>query len=368
MKINVDSGLPSLLAGGAAARFKSASMRMTISALDRLGLFHLLSPQWQGVGVILTLHHVSPEPPAAFSPNRILTVSPGFLGSVIRLARDMGNEIVSLTEACRRLRAGEFDKRFVAITLDDGYRDNLTEALPVFEAEEAPFTIYVATSMPDGTARLWWDLLEQLIAERDSAELPTPAGWKTFELDTVSRKYAAFYTVYGYLRSRQWQEQGPILDELFARYLIDPAVLTRQQALSWSELSILAEHPLCDIGVHTVNHPPLSRLEPSELHQEVLDSRLRLTEQLDVDLSHFAYPFGDPDSAGKREFELLEEMDFASSVTTRKGVLFPEHAEHMQALPRVSLNGDYQSLRYASLFLEGKPFVISNRFRRLNVN
>lgn len=53
-------------------------------------------------------------------------------------------------------------------------------------------------------------------------------------------------------------------------------------------------------------------------------------------------------------------------MTTRKGMLFPGHAEHLTALPRVSLNGDYQSLTYTALYLSGAPFALWNKFQQVN--
>jgi peptidoglycan/xylan/chitin deacetylase (PgdA/CDA1 family) len=111
----------------------------------------------------------------------------------------------------------------------------------------------------------------------------------------------------------------------------------------------------------------LSKLNPDQLVDEVTHSRSMLEARLSKKLRHFTYPFGDAGSAGSREFEMLAELGFATSTTTRKGMLFPEHAEHLQALPRVSLNGDYQQERYVRLFLSGAPFALWNRFRRLDV-
>ena len=53
-------------------------------------------------------------------------------------------------------------------------------------------------------------------------------------------------------------------------------------------------------------------------------------------------------------------------MTTRKGVLFPAHKRHLTALPRVSLNGEYQSLTYTALYLSGAPFAIWNRFQQIS--
>lgn len=350
------------------SHWKPVLMKGAITALDRTGVFRLLAPKWQGVGVIFTLHHVQSGEHHSFSPNRILSITPEYLESVISQLKSMSYDIVSLSEACRRLREGDFSKRFASFTLDDGYQDNFDVALPVFEKHDVPFTVYIATSMPDGTAVLWWDLLEQVIREHDLVSCQLNGEHLDLDCSSVSRKYAAFDTIYSALRPMDSEAQSRFLNEFFERHSVDALAYTRSQAMDWETLKELSSHPLCEIGAHTLTHPRMSGLDKETLLREVSDSQQRLKKELNVPINHFAYPFGDPSSAAGREFALLKGMEFESSVTTRKGVLFEEHAEHMSALPRVSLNGDFQTTRYTKLFIEGGPFALSNRFQRLNVN
>src|SRR3546814_2764735 len=61
--------------------------------------------------------------------------------------------------------------------------------------------------------------------------------------------------------------------------------------------------------------------------------------------THFSYPYGDPSSAGERDFRMARELGFRSATTTRKGLIHPAHADTPMRLPRLSLNGDYQDVR-----------------------
>ena len=81
---------------------------------------------------------------------------------------------------------------------------------------------------------------------------------------------------------------------------------------------------------------------------------------------HFSYPVGDATSAGPREFRIAEELGFKTAVTTRPGVLFPEHRNHLMALPRISLNGEYQQQRFVRVLMSGAATGLWNGFRRVN--
>ena len=74
-----------------------------------------------------------------------------------------------MDEAVERIKRGGADGLFAAITADDAYRDNLTEALPVLEKHGAPLMIYVAPALIDGTADLWWDVIDDIVQCRPDA-------------------------------------------------------------------------------------------------------------------------------------------------------------------------------------------------------
>lgn len=99
--------------------------------------------------------------------------------------------------------------------------------------------------------------------------------------------------------------------------------------------------------------------------REIVASRDRIAVELDEVPHTFAYPYGDETSAGPEEFEMERQAGFKVAVTTRKGMLFPEHRDHLTALPRFSLNGDYQQCDLTDVLLTGAPFAMYNRLQRV---
>ena len=138
--------------------------------------------------------------------------------------------------------------------------------------------------------------------------------------------------------------------------------------MDWSELSTLAADPLVTIGAHTVNHVRLAKVPEKSARREMQMSRAVIEASLGTRPAHMSFPVGDSTSAGPRDFRLAREAGFTTAVTTRPGHLFPAHAQHLHALPRVSVNGLFQSEAAFRALLSGVPSLAWNRFRRLNVS
>jgi len=120
------------------------------------------------------------------------------------------------------------------------------------------------------------------------------------------------------------------------------------------------------IGAHTVNHVMLAKASEGQARNELKMSRSVIAAALGQAPEHLAYPFGDPTTAGPREFRIAAELGFKTAVTTRPGVIFPEHAEHLTALPRISLNGAFQDIRYIPVLMSGAATAIWNGFKRVD--
>ncbi len=349
------------------AGLKPKIIRGGLESLYFTGAHVLMRPFTGGVGAILTLHHVRPPRPDRFQPNRLLEVTPRFLTRVIKDLRRSGRDIVSLDEMHRRMTEGDFSRRFVCITFDDGYRDTMQWAYPILKEAKVPFAVYVPTSFPDRLGELWWLVLEAVIARNDRVGLVIDGRDRKFDCRSLADKRALYDELYWWLRSMPAEaEMREAVRNLAAVYRVDVAAFCNDLCMTWPEIAGLAADPLVTIGAHTVNHPFLAKLSEKSARSEMELSASVIEAALSIRPQHLSYPYGDPGSAGPREFAIAAELGFKTAVTTRPGVLFPKHAKHLTALPRLSLNGDYQRRRYVRVLLSGSATAMWNGFRRLD--
>jgi peptidoglycan/xylan/chitin deacetylase (PgdA/CDA1 family) len=346
---------------------KSTIIRSGFDTLYFSGAHLLLRPFFEGVGAIMMLHHVRPPRPDAFQPNRLLEVSPEFLSQTIAWLRGQDIDIVSLDEMHRRLTVRDFARRFVCITFDDGYRDNKVWAYPILKRHDAPFAIYIPTSFPERRGKLWWLALETVIAQNDSVVVAIDGKEQSLDCPDAARKRAAYDTIYWWLRGLSTEaEIHAVVDDLAARYGVDMAPVADELCMDWNEIRELAADPLVTMGAHTVNHVMLAKATDDVVRSELKVSRDVIEGALGKPVHHFAYPYGGRDLASGREFRIASELGYKTAVTTRPGVLFPEHGEHLTALPRLSLNGEYQQSRYVKVLMSGAATALFNGFRRVD--
>jgi peptidoglycan/xylan/chitin deacetylase (PgdA/CDA1 family) len=104
--------------------------------------------------IILTYHSISILS-SKFDPYDT-SVSPDDFAAHMQYLHEDGYQVVRLSDAIRAMRRGRaLPPKAVAITFDDGYRDNYTEAFPVLSHYGFPATIYLVADCVGGAAV--WD-------------------------------------------------------------------------------------------------------------------------------------------------------------------------------------------------------------------
>jgi peptidoglycan/xylan/chitin deacetylase (PgdA/CDA1 family) len=341
---------------------KYIAIRTAFEALWLTRAAHLMRILSRSRGAIFTLHRVLPDEPARFSPNAILQVKPDFLDYVLERVRDLDIDVVDLDEAVERLAASRPTRRFIVLTFDDAYRDNLQHALPVLRRHGAPFTLYVPTAFVDGVGQLWWQAIEDIIARQEAVAFMEGDDTEYVDTRTGPQKQEAFDRLYWRMRKLPEPERLKLLEEFTTAYGYDLEKQCRDLIMDWQELRVIASDPLCTIGAHTVHHYELAKLPEAQARAEMEKSAEVIEAQFGFRPAHLSYPLGGPLSCGPREFALARDLGFKTAVTTRPGALYPRDLDRLTELPRISLNGYFQQRRYVDVFAAGSVFTYMGKF------
>lgn len=285
------------------------------------------------------LHRVHPFEPDKLMPNESMKTTPEYLDKLIIEFQSRGYEIISIERLYDILTNEEKTDKQIVFTFDDGYKDNYTYAYPVFKKHNIPFTVYITTSFLNRDTILWWHALEDLILKNNELVLSENIR---FRCKTIEEKIDTFFKIRKIILSLKPVISKERLNELFALYNVDWSAKCNELAMTWDELFNLSQDSLVTIGNHTINHFPLNRLSKEEIIKEIQDSNSIIESQINKKVEHFAYPFGTPETVGKKEILTIKDFNFKTAATTRNGNIYLEHKNFMYCLPRIMLTDKFR--------------------------
>ena len=315
----------------------------------------LIGRKYGGAGAIFMGHSVVKSQIDTIDGH--LQISAWFLERVLQfyIANDI--DIISLDDAIERLATNN-TRKFVCFTFDDGYRDNLTLALPLFKKYNKPFTVYITTAFLERRYDYWWGPVREAIRRHDEASFEI-AG-RRFTTSTLQQKTEAFQNVFQAITNGEMDIEEA---NLFWRAKgIDNEQVLEADALTPDELKTLSKDPLVEIGGHTDGHQRLARLSLDDARADILKNKTYLEGLTGKKVRHFAYPYGGANSCGEREFGLCRELGFRTATTTRWGGLFPDHLRHLTGLPRLRFLGTCASMGFMECQRNGLVTALKLRF------
>ncbi|MDF1853147.1 MAG: polysaccharide deacetylase family protein [Verrucomicrobiales bacterium] len=232
------------------------------------------------------LYHRVDEPEN--DPFRLCVSPEYFAGHMESLA--LSGRALSVPKLQEHLSDGELPSGKIAVTFDDGYLDNLEVALPILEQFEIPATLFVTTG--NLGQPFWWDRLANLIllAPNLPELLSFPSSSKSIPTTSKTRR-----ELFDYITLELRQRAPAFREEILKTWesLIDaPSLAPQQRCQSEEELKRFAQHPLIEIGAHSVTHSRLLALPYEKQAEEIKTSADRLAKITGTEVTILSYPFG----------------------------------------------------------------------------
>lgn len=220
----------------------------------------------------ILMYHMVREPIPGKKFNS-LRVSPANFERQVKYLHDNGWHSYTMSEIV--VKKEYLPEKSVVITFDDGYQDNLTNALPILKKYGFKATIYLVNDRHD----------------RD---------WS------------------GYRKAKN-----------------EGAGLKNEPKLSDDEVKELLESGLIEIGAHTLTHANLNALNREEAQNQISTSKKEIETKFTTVCRSFAYPFG---LYSKRDTDLVLECGYSNAVTTEVGIADLNRCDLFE-IPRVTISG-----------------------------
>lgn len=307
---------------------KQLLKRALNAGLYESGLLQLLlRNRTVGRAVVLTYHRVLPAQAraATFSADGIIVSPESFRRQMILLREHLLP--MTMTDFSAAMAAGAFPRGACLVTFDDGWRDNLSHALPVLRETQVPATLFVATDYIGGVRVFWQETLARAIFElvragRGEAALEKIGGGHLRGLtDQLARLWIRRFVTS--LKARPQPEIDAMVmqfrEEWAATGIHTPADHP-DRFLTWSELRDMQASGWFSVGSHCTSHTPLTKLDAARVQAELSESRAAIERQLGSCPDFLAYPNGDANPAIA---EAAMAAGYATAFTTENGYVSP---------------------------------------------
>lgn len=280
---------------------------------------------------ILMYHRVATPPVDPWG----LSVAPArFADQLASLSKY--REIVTMNDFAAGLDAGTLSRRAVALTFDDGYRDNLSNAAPRLKVAGAPATLFLTGNAIGRDTPFWWDELARIILLQRGPvrfgltlgtrhlqgdlpamaadEVPDP-GWRAWEKARTVREIT-YVDLWQALHHVQPAERAASMGTL--RQMAPPVPTDSDELpMDESEVSQLSAFGM-SIGGHAMSHQPLTTLAAPDRWAEIEASRARCLALSNGGAMGFAFPHGDRD---EETIGMVREAGFAWACSTRSAAV-----------------------------------------------
>lgn len=286
---------------------------MTAISLNRI--FYFIRSKAKPAAVILMYHRISDT---SIEPNW-LAVSPANFTAHMQYLK-LAFNTMRLTDLVESIKDGSLPDRSVAVTFDDGYSDNVTHALPVLESAMVPATIFVTTDYVDSDREPWWDEMKHFLLEPSC--VPPQLSMQVMGCDyswptvTVEDRLAAHQTLENLMRPLPAEVNDAILNNLATWTGLHRKLRVAYRTVTTPQLTKLAQHPLIEVGAHTITHPILPTLSLEAQFNEIVGSRHMLEKMIGQPVRSFAYPNGDFTEQTRK---LVDAAGFRAACTTISG-------------------------------------------------
>lgn len=244
-----------------------------------------------------------------------LSVEPAIFEQHLEAIKEFGS-VISCSELHFALQQKKTRNGSIVITFDDGYKDNLTHALPLLERHGLPATFFIPTNRLGQTKGYWWDELEEIIIHSKTLPQTLSLSLYDFRIDfdledeTVlsidkqnaikkwdikktsdSRRTKLYMQLQMQLMRMSYEQQQEVLAHL-RKWSGCDHLLGRNKIMTGEEVLKLAGSPLVTIGGHTTSHPDLSIQSNDKQEAEIADNKTDLEHLLNQQVDFFAYPYG----------------------------------------------------------------------------
>ncbi len=291
---------------------KTIARKLVFPIAMRIGIDKLLRNQAKNSILHIMYHGVVTTDSSYFSPRHITEKQ---FEEHLKYYKE-NFEIISVNESFKKVLKGEkLNKKYITISFDDGFKNNLTTALPLLKKYNIPTTFFISSICvkENEDNYLWSELISALkyFYKNESIEINNM---------TFTNLYCKEENIEltDFIKSLPYDKRDDVLKFLEKKYNLKTKIESLPEEvwklLNKEELIELSKSSLVTIGSHSHRHFNLAEIDPQAAKKELHISKELLNKTLGSDINLIAYPDGSYNETVKN---IAEEIGYNGQLAVK---------------------------------------------------
>ena len=187
-----------------------------------------------------------------------------------------------------------FEKNSVAISFDDGFENNFSQAVPILKKLKIPAIFYICPQNIEKKNMFWVDKIEALIINTVRKSIYLKSLRKNYSLKNNSDKKKAILAIKNFCKSQSVKKKDDIINELYfiTKKKNSLKLIKNYKIASWSQIKSTAKNHLFEIGGHSMEHDIFTKIPKNKLYNEIKNCISLIKKRTGIRINHFSYPEG----------------------------------------------------------------------------
>jgi peptidoglycan/xylan/chitin deacetylase (PgdA/CDA1 family) len=321
--------------------------RLAATTLQRLGVLRALEVMPAKPGILIINHHrVGDAALSRFDRDVFSASADGFDQQLKYFKKHFpivaGEELEALVFGRIPLK-----RMHIAITFDDGYRNDYTTSFEVLKANNCAAAFFLVPEYVGTSTIPWWDEIAYLVRNSPKQELtlstPVPLTVK-LEAD----REAAIRTVLRHYKRKDNTHGEKLVAELREQAGCELPVVERR-FINWEEAREMKAAGMV-IGSHTQTHGILGQMPPETQRWELTESKKNIEASLRDSVESLAYPVGIHGAFTETTEQLARSAGYKMCFSFYGGINTPQHMQPTNLL-RMATSPDRLLFRSETVLL-----------------
>jgi peptidoglycan/xylan/chitin deacetylase (PgdA/CDA1 family) len=221
--------------------------------------------------------------------------------------------LMTLRDAMQHMAASTLPVNSAVITFDDGYENNVSQALPILQKYQVPATFFISSDFLNGGA-MWNDKIIEFVRRwpEPNLELEELPG-DIFDTSSLAAKQASAEVLLSKLKYLPLANRASAVARLESLQVLDGLMMSDQQVVELHKARM-------EIGGHTCSHPILAKLDEEQASRQITENKTYLENLLGEKIESFAYPNGKPGrDYHAKTCSLVKQAGYQWAVSTSPG-------------------------------------------------